>query len=210
MARLSDGNFQGILADIHEDEGYEQYDLVLTVLDNIITDVHECLHQESKDKLYALVQLINACKPHDLFRFLPDDSSRSPYNKGEFECRMLGEFRLPLQMTSCDPSVINASEFIATGEDKPDAVSPLSPPISKLFYEDDDDLDEVHSFITCREWGTVQQCKHHSQWTEAEIEEYLKSYPTFSYQDFGTAIGRDWGYCKCSICKPTGGENNGS
>ena len=36
-------NFEGLLYDIHEDEGYEQYDLLLWVLERVITDVSDYL-----------------------------------------------------------------------------------------------------------------------------------------------------------------------
>ena len=151
MTKISDGNFQGILADVHEDKGYEQYDLILTVLDNIVTDVMECVNEESKDKLYALVQLIDSCHIQNLFRYLPDDSSRSPYDKNQPGAKMLGEYRLPSE--SVDPTLW-VSEFL------------------------DNERPQQHSS-----------------------------------DDVGSGFrvhSERWGYCQCNICKPTGGESNGS
>ena len=111
MTKVNDANFHGIMTDIHEDKGYEQYDLVLTVLDNIVTDVMDCVNGESKDKLYALVQLIDSCHVQNLFSYLPDDSSRSPYDKNQPGARMLGAYRLPSEST--DESAMSEAESVS-------------------------------------------------------------------------------------------------
>ena len=95
-------NIQGLFIDIEEDSGYERMDLVMTVLDNIITDVMDCTKTEDKDKLYALASLINCCNDYLLMAYLPKDSDRSPYDS-----EYVGEFRVEGSTT------INVSDFVS-------------------------------------------------------------------------------------------------
>lgn len=99
---MSDMNIAGYLADIEEDDGYERMDLVMTVLDNIVTDVMDCTKTEDKDKLYALAKLISCCNDYLLMAYLPKDSNRSPYDS-----EYVGEFRVEGSTT------INVSDFVS-------------------------------------------------------------------------------------------------
>ena len=95
-------NIQGLCIDIEEDDGYERMDLVMTVLDNIVTDVMDCTKTEDKDKLYALAKLISCCNDYLLMAYLPKDSNRSPYDS-----EYVGEFRVEGSTT------INVSDFVS-------------------------------------------------------------------------------------------------
>ena len=83
-------NTEGLLYDIQEDDGYEHYDLILTVLEFIIDDV--CQYKASdnivlalqegdgigderdRDKLYALIGLLNEVDKEVLLQYLPKDN----------------------------------------------------------------------------------------------------------------------------------------
>ena len=83
-------NFEGLLYDIHEDSGYEQYDLILWALEKVITDVSAYLTSSSvnlqipvgdglgdernRDKLYALMGLLNEVDKEVLLQYLPKDN----------------------------------------------------------------------------------------------------------------------------------------
>ena len=83
-------NFEGLSYDIHEDEGYEQYDLLLWVLESVITDVSDYLasgninfqipegdgmgDERNRDKLYALMGLLNEVDKEVLLQYLPKDN----------------------------------------------------------------------------------------------------------------------------------------
>ena len=88
--------------DIEEDSGYERMVLVMTVLDNIITDVMDCTNTENKDKLYALAKLISCCNDYLLMAYLPKEYNRSPYDS-----EYVGEFRVEGSTT------INVSDFVS-------------------------------------------------------------------------------------------------
>lgn len=84
-------NTEGLLYDIQEDDGYEHYDLILTVLEFIIDDV--CQYKASdnivlslqegdgigderdRDKLYALIGLLNEVDREVLLQYLPKDNA---------------------------------------------------------------------------------------------------------------------------------------
>ena len=96
-------NTTGLLYDIHDDDGYEQYDLILTVLEFIIDDV--CQYKASdnvvlplqegdvigderdRDKLYALVGLLNEVDKEVLLQYLPKDN-------GSYMPELCGALRL--------------------------------------------------------------------------------------------------------------------
>jgi len=91
VANTSKGlNFEGLLYDIQEDNGYEQYDLILWALEQIIVDVNEYLtsgsvnlqipegggmgDERERDKLYALIGLLNEVDREVLLQYLPKDN----------------------------------------------------------------------------------------------------------------------------------------
>lgn len=100
-------NIQGLFIDIEEDYGYERVDLVMTVLDNIITDVMDCMNTEDKDKLYALASLINCCSDNELMAFIPKDSNRSPYDS-----EYVGEYRVEGSTTINVSDMVNLNQEI--------------------------------------------------------------------------------------------------
>ena len=68
-------NAEGLLHDIQEDDGYEHYDLVLTVLEYIVQDVQELLSSSDRDKLYALIGLVSEVDSEALLQYLPKDNN---------------------------------------------------------------------------------------------------------------------------------------
>ena len=87
-------NTEGLLIDIHEDSGYDRWDLTLTVLEQITKDVKDFLDsgedKESvdKDHLYALINLIDIISEKDLHKFLPKGN-------GIYLPEVCGDFRIP-------------------------------------------------------------------------------------------------------------------
>ena len=83
-------SFEGLLYDIQEDEGYEQYDLILWALERVIADVSAYLtsgsvnlqipegdglgDERNRDKLYALMGLLNEVDREVLLQYLPKDN----------------------------------------------------------------------------------------------------------------------------------------
>ena len=109
MSNLKGINTEGLLIDVHEDEGYEHWDLLITVLETLCTDVNNCIQEEDKDHLYALINLLNSCDPDNLMRFLPKEGT--PYDPEL--CKELGEYRLNHQNFPADPATtITVSEFL--------------------------------------------------------------------------------------------------
>ena len=104
---MSDMNIAGYLADIEEDDGYERMDLVMTVVENIVTDVLDCMNTEDKDKLYALTALVNRCSDYELMSFLPNDFSRSPY-----VLEYCGEYRVDGSRTINVSDMVNLNQEI--------------------------------------------------------------------------------------------------
>ena len=96
-------NFEGLLYDIHEDKGYEQSDLMLWVIEMIIADVNDYLtsdnvnlqipegdgmgDERNRDKLYALMGLLNEVDEEVLLQYLPKDN-------GVYEPEVCGGMRL--------------------------------------------------------------------------------------------------------------------
>ena len=104
---MSDMNIAGYLADIEEDDGYERMDLVMTVVENIVTDVLDCMNTEDKDKLYALTALVYRCSDYELMSFLPKDFSRSPY-----DLEYCGEYRVEGSTTINVSDMVNLNQEI--------------------------------------------------------------------------------------------------
>ena len=96
-------NFDGLLYDIREDEGYEQSDLMLWIIERVIADVNDYLTSDSvnlqipegdglgdernRDKLYALMGLLNEVDRGVLLQYLPKDN-------GVYEPEVCGGLRL--------------------------------------------------------------------------------------------------------------------
>ena len=96
-------NFDGLLYDIREDEGYEQSDLMLWIIERVIADVNDYLTSDSvnlqipegvglgderdRDKLYALMGLLNTVDGEVLLQYLPKDN-------GVYKSEVCGGLRL--------------------------------------------------------------------------------------------------------------------
>ena len=96
-------SFEGWLYDIQEDEGYEQYDLILWALERVIADVSAYLtsgnvnlqipegdglgDERNRDKLYALMGLLNEVDRGVLLQYLPKDN-------GVYKSEVCGGLRL--------------------------------------------------------------------------------------------------------------------
>jgi len=84
-SNIKGANTDGLLYDIQEDEGYEKYDLILTVLEFIVDDVRKYMasvpegdmvrDERDRDKLYALIGLLNEVEWDVLLQYLPKEQT---------------------------------------------------------------------------------------------------------------------------------------
>jgi len=139
MSNLKGINTEGLLTDIYEDEGYDHWDLLITVLETLCTDVNKAIQEDDKDHIYALINLLNSCDPDNLYRFLPKEGT--PYDPDR--CKELGEYRLepveilgPTENTFYNPLSITVGDLLNKGgklpnnwDNLPGAYDPVEPEV---------------------------------------------------------------------------------
>ena len=97
MDNMRSMNMAGLQQDIMEDDGYDRWDLCVSVMDNILNDIYKYMDSGNgdmnppsnpdKDFLNSLMTLISNISDEELLAYLPDDN-------GIYESNICGAYRL--------------------------------------------------------------------------------------------------------------------